>query len=203
MKAIYYYVALGVMVGLLSCQSESDPLNNNGVNVGFIPDDPTTIYVKEIINSANCDYDTEELMAELKNNAFIVCEEYVRIDEKWKDALPDERGIALEDDCCYTYRYDEWLGLDITYLVREKYEYTVLDSKNFLTFQFKSLRGASDDFLVAKIIEFKDDTVIIEGLLPINDGTGNVPNHRLYIGKLDPDRRAEWDKILETQEDGL
>ena len=197
-------MALLATVGMLSCQSEPVSFENNNPSMNStFEEDPTTVYVKEIINSATSDYDREELMAELKSKVFVVCEEYSFSGNKWREMLSNERGIALEDDSCYTYRFVGVVGFEDyepTTLECIKYEYTVLDSKDFLTFQFKSQRGADDDFLVAKVIDFKDDTVIIEGLLPLNDGTGIVPNHRLYIGSLDPDRRAEWDSILESQE---
>ena len=194
MKTVYLFLTVLVMLSLSACQSELDSFKDEVI------EDPTTTYVEGVIGSINGDYDKDLLLSELKSKVFVLSEQYALARGKWIDMQPYEDGIAFEDDCCYTYQYHGMPGSHDITLKCEKYEYTILDSESSVVLQFKSNRGAFYD-LVAKVIDFTDGVVVFEGLLPLSDNPGDLSAwHRLYIGKLDANRRAEWDEVLASQE---
>ena len=193
MKRVFMFLAA---MSLWACDS---PMSGNFIKDEVI-EDPTTTYVEGIISSIKGDYDKDLLLSELKSKVFVLSESYSLWRGKWTDMQPYEHGIAFEDDCCYAYMYHGMPGSHDITLKCEKYEYTILDSESGIVMQFKSNRGAIYD-LVAKVIDFTDDVVVFEGLLPLSDNPGDLSaRHRLYIGKLDANRRAEWDEVLASQE---
>ena len=179
MRKIYLFLVLACC-GLVACEASLNP-NDKLDPIG----DPVILEMEALIAEQNGEFDDNELLAKLYTSLFSHIEIFNRVDDSWRDTFKDGArpiwGYILYENGTGSIYYGPTPGVDPE------------DSRYYSTFQYEydaksnTLTTIKGNKFEAKVLYFKDDTMILEGHLL----GGYYDEYCRFIMKFSDERREE------------
>ena len=174
MRKIYLFLVL-VCCGLVACEDDKfDPTV-----------DPAIVEMENLIAKQKGKFNDNELLAKLYTSLFSHIEIFNRVDDSWRDTFKDGArpiwGYILYENGTGSIYYGPTPGVDPE------------DSRYYSTFQYEydaksnTLTTIKCNKFEAKVLYFKDDTMILEGHLL----GGYYDEYCRFIMKFRDERREE------------
>lgn len=194
---IFRYILSIIVILVVACQNNDIPKGVSTPDDDVIEiDELTENDVEDLLAKCGGELDGKEVLDAIINNAVVFEKSFEFIGDKWYDTLKPGAlgltGFAFDDNSCFVYGYCP-NGPDEIFICME-YECTYDEANvSILT------RSKAHDFVyTAKVIYFSNNTIIFDGVLPVDDYLNDGYDHRryIYICTLDSDAQDEWEEML-------
>lgn len=202
-RFMFFIAAMAILA--FACEKEGADNNNSNPEVGTeivigdIKPGDINSYVNDLLEKCNAPVNGKEVFEAIRNSGVVIKESYRFWEAQWLyNSMPGQGGVegfVLDNDNCIFYGYLPIIDATTPdTLTSFPYECTC-DEENATIFT-KSL--SCDYTFAAKVIYFKDNTLIFDGVLGLDDGySDNYAERRIiYLCTLDSNAPADWEERL-------
>ena len=210
MKTIYTILFATLML-VVACDKNPDFTSENidGTDIGLNPDNDwkfdiesvSSEDVDELLKMCKDEIDAKELYNSITSNGLALTSKFYLMDGEWRDTrMPGAMGVlgfVIRDNIFYVYGSTPYNGDEPSTFVC--YEYDCSYDEATVTLHTKS--KLHDFTYVAKAIYFKDNIVIFDGVLGVDDHYNDDYAQRryIYICTLDSEGPAEWERLVDKE----
>lgn len=194
------YCILAIAFFAMACEKVEEHHDNIKVDEKIVIEDITRGDIEDLLLKCNDAIVGKEVFEKLTKNGVVLNKSFWFYDDEWRDktapGAPAIEGFVLEDNICNIYGYTAVNdGSTPQEFFCRKYEcyFDETDAK-FLT------KSKCHDFTYsAKVLYFKDNTIIIDGVLGMDDYLNDdyADRRYIYLCTLDNEVPAKWKERLD------
>lgn len=198
----FYYIAMFVAMFAMACENnetkndyQDSSVTGNEINIEEVACDN----VDDLLVKCDDTIDGNEVQSVLKDNGVVFVQAFELRDGKWCDnRAPGGFGVVgfvIKDDACHIYGYAAPIDADSSKFICETYD-CLYDVSNA---QILTKSKHHDFKYSAKVIYLKDDTIIFDGVLGMDDYLNdNYAERRVvYLCKLDDEAPSKWSESVD------